>query len=273
MVDATLTPYLDGLPAVEVFFSNFGPEVHHHTIYRLSGNRMTVVRGAIEIATDVAVLDYEAPLGVSFRYATEMFTAAGGSLGFASSEQTILNIKRAFVHQPLNPQMWVSPTVMVETAAVITRPLPSEVVYVEDASVGRRIGSRRQGITGMDMVFETGTLEHADAMQSMLGSYEMQQVGTLCVRMPPPMRIPSTFFASVRDLDEVMVNIHRRGTITRFEMVVDETAGPYAALVVPLLTYDDIDAAYATYDLRDAAYATYTDADRDYSLAGYGGDN
>jgi hypothetical protein len=108
----------------------------------------------------------------------------------------------------------------------------------------------------------------ADMLQAMLGDYVTQQVAVLCIRTPPPVRIPRTFFAAVSDPEEIDINTKWGGGITRFAFSATEVEPPYAGLVTPLLTYDDLDAAYATYTARDAAYSSYTEQDRDYSLAG-----
>lgn len=271
MVTATTDQYLEGLPSVAVAFSGFAGGVHHQTLTRVVEGRTMPVRGGFEVAPDVTVRDFEAPFGVDYSYVSEMFDAGGGSVGYAQSDPLLVDVKRSYVHQPLNPNLWASPHVMLGSAEDIDRPLVGDVVYVEGDSLGRRIGSRRLGISGLDLVFETDTIDAANQMQRMLGDYETQQIGVLIIRTPPPLRIPRTLIASVRKMPEVNVNVNRRGSIIQFPMTVDETAGPHVGLVVPTLTYDDLDAAYGTYDIRDAAYPTTTDSDRDYSLAGYAG--
>jgi hypothetical protein len=119
--------------------------------------------------------------------------------------------------------------------------------------------------------FAVESLDLADRFQGMLGDYNTRQVGVLCVRTPPPVRIPRTFFTSVPDPTEVSVDVQWGGQRTDIVFTATEVDPPFVGLVTPLLTYDDLDAAYSTYDDRDAAYATYTDMDRDYSLAGLAG--
>lgn len=268
MVTATITPFLSGLSSAEVFFTGFGSDVAFHTLTRIAAGRRQPVRGGVAIAPDVPVRDYEIEPSVPVVYETAMFDVDGVPLGTFQSAPVTMWFD-SFIHQPLDPALWVAPhAILAGTAETITRDTPHESVYVEDASVARRIGSRRRGIDGLKFSFLTDEAG-ADMFSSMLGSYDSRQVGVLCIRTPSPMRIPRTFFASVSDVTEVEVDVHMGGDSVRIEFTATETTSPFAGLVKPTLTYDDLDAAYSSYDYRDAAYDMYTDMDRDYSLAGY----
>jgi hypothetical protein len=58
------------------------------------------------------------------------------------------------------------------------------------------------------------------------------------------------------------------GTLNEWEMSADEAEPPFPGIIVPLLTRDDIDAAFDTRDDLDAGYATRLDIDRDFTKAG-----
>jgi hypothetical protein len=75
-------------------------------------------------------------------------------------------------------------------------------------------------------------------------------------------------FASVGDPTEVDGDVAWGGARTDFWFRVDEVAPPFPGLVVPALSYDDLDLAFASYTLRDSAFATYTLVDRAYAYAG-----
>jgi hypothetical protein len=268
MVGPTLTVNLSGNPYVEVSLADVLPGTSTVRFERVSDGRKWAVRGGIGISSDVAVLDFEAPFCVPSTYRAECFDASGNSLGFTDSSTVTVWEDRTIVHQPLNPQMWVNPVRLVGTVGSIRRPSEGTLVKVQGAAVSRVIGSGRAGVTASDWSFLTTRFTDADNLQQLLGTYEVQQLPVLCIRTPPPMRVPRTFFAHVPDLAETQLDTHMGGQLLQFDFKATEVEPPFPGLTTPLLTYDDIDAAYGSYDLADQAYASYTDRDRDYSLAG-----
>jgi len=274
MAAPTLTAYTDINPWVEVFLS--GGDVAVGTVrlryYRYSEDRVWLVRGGVDVAPGVAALDFECPFQTQATYRAEQFDATGVSLGFTDAASITLSVSDVWVHNPLVPTGGVSfGSYGLKDGSFdgTSRPTVGEVVYPEGAVVGHRIGSARRGLVSQSVGLAVDSLEQADALQAMLGTYTTAQIGVLCIRTPPGVRVPRTFFAAVRDPQEVDINVNwGGGERTDFWFTADEVAPPFSGLVVPLLTYDDLDVAYATYALRDAAYATYTEQDRDYSLAG-----
>lgn len=276
MAGPELTSNTAGAPYVEVFFNpaDLPAGAASLRVYRFSDNRTWLVRGGVDIAVGVAVLDFECPFRVPATYRAEVFNDAGLSLGYTEVSTTVLNVSGVWVHNPLDPNTAVGlgPIALLRvTAAKNTRPTVGEVVYTEGSSVGQWVGTRRRGVTDMPFGLAVTSVQDADMIQDMLGHYETDRVSILCIRTPPPVRIPRTFFAAVTDLDERSRDVQWGGQRTDLLFSATEVAPPFPGLVVPLLTYDDLDAAYVTYDARDAAYATYTDQDRDYSLAGLAG--
>jgi hypothetical protein len=266
-----LTPNTSGNPFVEVFFSpdDLPAEAARLRVYRFSDNRTWLVRGGVDIVPGVAALDWECPFQSSVSYRAEMFDDTGLSLGFTDVGTTSLDYSGTVVHQPLDPSLW-SPVVILEKSAdKILRPTRGDFTRTE-AGIANWIGANRGGLVDVSIDLLAETLDAAELMQAMLGSYTQQQVRVLCIRTTDNIRWPRTFFAS-GDLAEVDVDVAQGGETVRFVGQVSEVRPPFPGLVTPLLTYDDLDAAYSTYDERDAAYATYTDMDRDYSLAGLAG--
>ena len=272
MAGPTLTQDLTGNPWVEVFFNpaDLDPACTSLRIYRLSENRTWLVRGGVDIAPGVAALDFEVPFQTACSYRAEMFDVSGVSLGFTDITETTVNVSDMWVHNPLDPTRSVNlgpHGIRAESMPSVRRPTVGETVWVEGSTVGRRVGSGRRGVVGGMLGFVAETLATANALQAMLGTYEVQQVGVLCVRTPPPTRIPRTLFAGVRDPEEVDLDTAWGGTRTDFWFSFDEVAPPFPGLVKPLLTYDDID-TFGTYTAQDANWSTYTDRDRAYELAG-----
>jgi len=272
MTGPTLTANLDGNPWVEVFHDpgDLDPTCTRLRMYRYSEDRIWLVRGGVDVAPGVAALDFEVPFKTQATYRAEQFNSSGVSLGFTDSTSITLDVTGTWVHQPLQPLLAAQVELNEKTAAELTRPTPADRIYTEGAFVARHIGKGRRGLVNVPVSFAAFG-DQADAFQTILGTYVTRQVAVLCMRTSDAVRWPRTFFASSDALAEQDVSVRFGGDWVDFTGNFDEVAPPFSGLVVPLLTYDDLDVAYATYALRDAAYATYTEQDRDYSLAGLAG--
>jgi hypothetical protein len=265
---------LDHAPVerVEVTVTEILPEAVYVDIYRLAEGRTMLVRGGVRVYAvgGVTVIDFEAPFGIPITYRAEMFADQDGtaSLGFTGSADAFLDVATTCVHQPLSPQLAVWPERLSATAEDVTRSTPGELVYSEGATVGTWLGQQRRGVEGLKFDLLTRTRGDADTFQAMLGGYGPSHVAVLCIRTPPPMRIPRQFFGTVSELHEIAVNVRSGGEMVRFEFESDEALPPAPGLVTAILTRDDVDAAYPTREARAAAYLTRLDRDRDYSLSG-----
>lgn len=270
MPGPTLTPDLTGVPWVEVFFDpgDLDPACVRLRVYRQSDERTWLVRGGVDIAPGIAVLDFEVPFRTTSTYRAEQFDIAGVSLGFTPSTSVTVDVEGTWIHNPLIPTGGILVELDLESAPEIKRPTPSELVYTEGSGVGDRIGSRRRAIEGVSVVINIDGTSNIAKWDDMLGTYETQQLAVLCIRTSDPVLWPRTFFAASEDFTLRDKTIRYDGDWVQIIASCDEVNPPTPGLVVPLLTYDDLDVAYATYTARDAAYATYTDQDRDYSLTG-----
>ena len=267
--DTSINPY------VEVFFdpADLDPATVRLRVYRFSDNRTWLVRGGVDIATGVAVLDFEIPFGVEATYRAEQFDVDDLSLGFTDISTITLDVSDTWVHNPLDPTLAVNlgaHPLEASTTSKNVRPTVGEVVYTEGSTVGHWVGTRRRGVERMPFALVVEDTDQVDQLQYMLGSYEVQQVGVLCIRTPGPSRLPRTFFAAVEEPDEGDSDVAWGGVRTVFTFTATEVRPPFPGLVTPLLTYDDID-AFGDYDVQDATWATYTDRDRAYGLAGLAG--
>jgi hypothetical protein len=268
---------LDRAPVerVEVTVTEILPEATFIDLYRLAEGRTMLVRGGVRVygVGGVTIVDTEAPFGIPMTYRAEMFTDETGStsLGYTGSGEAFLDASTTCVHQPLNPQLAVWPVRLWNTADDVVRRTPGEMVYPEGATVGIWMGQTRHGLEGLSFDLLTSTRAEADTFQAMLGGYDSSNVAVLCIRTPPPMRIPRVFFGTVEELHEKAVDVFAGGSAVRFQFNSDEALPPAPGLVTAILTRDDIDAAYPTREARAAAYLTRLDRDRDYSLAGLAG--
>lgn len=272
---ASVTAHMEANPWVEVFFPILDPLTVRVRVYRISDGRTQLVRGGVDIAPGVAAQDPEPPYNVESVYRAEMFDASGNSIGFTASASITVTVPATYatLHQVLDPSIWTTVRVMEGTAPSVVRKTPGSLVYPEASPLPRRIGSRRQAVSGLPLYLYTNTIDAADAVQQMLGDYETEQLGVLVLRTTPQdlARVPRTLFVASESFEEQDLDVKYGGSQIMYAFTGDEVEPPYPGLVVPPLTYDDIDASFATYDDEDAAYATYTDRDRAYELAGAAG--
>lgn len=257
-----------GNPFVEVFFEAYLPGTVRARVERVSDGRRWDVRGGLDVSPGVPVLDSEVPFCVPATYRAECFGAAGQSLGFTDSATVTVWEDRTIVHQPLDPSIWVSVVDMATTAEELLRRSPGESVRVEGSPYLRRIGGVKEGLAPFRYQFDTFSYEAADMVQRLTGTPEAPMPAVVCVRMPPPVRLPRTLFLDASELVEIDQNVRYGGERVRFEIVGGEVEPPFPGLSMPSLTYDDFAAAYGSYELIAADFTSYTDMARAYHLAG-----
>ncbi|WP_353809164.1 hypothetical protein [Agromyces sp. SYSU T00194] len=270
MTAPTLTQFTSGFPWVEVFLGSGDVDASTVTLryYRYSEGRIWLLRGGVDVAPDVAVLDFGCPPGVQATYRAEQFDVAGVSLGFTDSASTTLNVSGTWVHNPLDPSNGVAVELDMDTSYEHVRPTPGDLVHPEGAGLPRRIGVPRHGVEDLPIVLNLDDQATYEAFDALLGSYATQQIGILCLRTSEPVLWPRTFYISSPQFRARDNTYRYGGQWMQFVASVTEVEPPYPGLSTPLLTTDDLDAAYDDTDLRDAAYSTTTEMDRDYSLAG-----
>lgn len=273
----TLTPQPNGIPVpnVEIVIEDVDPATVVVNLYRIADGRTTMVRGGIRkyALGGTSLIDWEAPFGVPVTYRAEMFADADAtmSLGFTDSSETLLDVRQAWFHQPLQPSLAFSPIMLWGTGLERVRTTPGELVYVQGAEVATWVGSQRQGLTDVPFALLTDR-GGADRMQSVFGDYGTRRSGVLCIRTPAAMRIPRTFFAAISDVKENTLNRPGAGEAIQFDFTATEARPPAPGLTQALLRRDDVDATYPTRAQRAAAYATRLERDSDYSLAGVADD-
>lgn len=269
----TATPFTDASPCprAEVLIDGLDESVSSVTLYRVAEGRTWRVRGAISapVAGGFQILDVEAPFRTDMQYRAEMFDADGISLGYTPTDTVNLAVDTTWVHNPLDPWGAVEIDLSDESGKAISRPIAGEFYRVEQRPLAVLVSGRRRGVEGVQLYFSTDQAEVVEKFETMLGGYEEQKVPVLCVRTPPLIAIPRTFFAGVLSPTRMPLNMHMSGgSLTDWAMTASETEPPFPGVIVPLLTRDDIDAAFATRDDLDAAYATRLDIDRDFTKAG-----
>lgn len=273
-----LTPMPGGVPvpSVQVVVSDVLPETVVVNLYRIADDRQMLVRGGIRkyAVGGATVIDWEAPFGVPVSYRAEMFAdaAATQSLGFTEAGTTVLEVSETWLHQPLNPSVSATVLRLSKTATDISRETPGDLLYAEGAEVATWIGGTRRGISGVAFEVLTDTFEQASRLQAVFGRQGSTQSAVVCIRTPPPMRIPRTFYAAVSEVHEEAVDVQNGGELVRFTFNATEARPPAPGLVAAVLRRMDIDFTYPTRAERAAAYLTRLDRDSDFSLAGVAGD-
>lgn len=273
-----LTPVIDAapVPSVRVLLEQVDPATSVVNLYRIADGRTTLVRGGVRkyAVGGTTVIDWEAPFGIPITYRAEMFSDAAGtqSLGFTDGSTTTLDVHDTWLHQPLNPSLSVRALRLQGTAAERVRIAPGNLVYTQGDEAATWVGGRRRGLFGLDWDLLVDSTVDADRMQELFGANGSSQNAVLCVRTPPPMRVPRTLFLAVAELREIDVDIAFGGESTRFTFSGTEARPPAPGLVAATLRRMDVDVTYPTRAQRAAAYATRLARDSDYTLAGAAGD-
>lgn len=275
----TYTPTLnlsidaDPCPRVEVLFSAFKPGTVAVDVYRLAGGRTFLVRGAVKapVAGALSRIDFEVPFGLDVQYRAEMFDSSGLSLGFTGTATVNVDVAETWVHNPLDPQG--ATTVAFRRSALqdIQRPFEGDIVYPQGRIVGVVVAGQRRGVQDANLDVIVDTVEQADALQAMFGGYDSSTVPVICFRIGANdrVRIPRPFFAGVLTMSEQDQNyVIGTGEKIAYSIKGSEVSPPTPALVVPLLTRADLNAAFSTRAALNAFYLTRLEANRDYARAG-----
>lgn len=269
---SVISPFTDANPCPRalVTITDLPPAAVTLTLYRTAAGRQMQVRGGVNLACvgGAAVMDYEVPFGVPVNYQAQLFDVSGNALGFTSAATTTVAVTAVWIHQPLSPTLAISPQVTSDSMQTLVRQTPGELIQVEGATSATWIGGQRGGLSQVPLTILCASTADADEFQSMFGGYSSTFPAVLCIRTPPPYRLPPVFFASCPAPQEI--GYMASSTLT-FALTLDEVRPPTPGLVIPILRREDIDAAFTTRDARAAAYATRIARDTDYSKAGLAG--
>lgn len=260
------------MPRAEVLFPSLEPGTAFITVHRRAENRDYVMRGGLRAVTTGAFtrVDFEIPFGVPSTYYAEMFDSAGLPLGVTGQSSETLHCDDMWMHNPLDPFNGVRVDFREEATRNLSRPVSGDVYYPEGSTVGKVIAGRRRGLQGTVLDVITDTVEDADKVRDMLGTYSRSTVPVLCFRIASghQVRIPRPFFAAVMDVAEQDMNYVLGGNQIAHEMSGSEVSPPSPGLFIPLLTRADLNAWYATRAALNADNPTRLDANRKYSIAG-----
>lgn len=269
----TLNPIADmsPVPRVEVTFTSVPTGTATATTYRITGDRTMRVRGMVGVAASGGFggVDTEPPFNQQITYRAELFDASGTSLGFTESATTVVPFAGTVIHQPLDPSRSVQVVAQLGAAAEIKRPFIGELVRPLGRSVPVYVGSGRTGIEDVALDCITDTREQAEALESVFGGYDGdEQLPVVCFRTSLPMGLPQPLFALVQTPTRQPFEAHTGGEGIIWKLSGSEAAPPAEAIVLALLTYQDLETAFTDYATLEAAYLTYLDMETDFDLAG-----
>lgn len=270
----TLLTDVTAAPFVEVFIDELIPEAAAITVYRLSGGREFLMRGAVRAPTAGAFtrIDFEIPFNVPVTYRAELFDAAGESLGFTDSATTTLLCDDTWMHNPLDPAGGVKVFFGEDSNWKVTRPTPGVVSRPLGRRVGVVLSEPRYGVAGLDLVVRTSSDADADAVQAMMGGDGMPPI--VCIRLgvaDQRLRLPQPLFLSALSVTEVDMDHRWGGTELAHSFSGDEVDPPIPGLFIPLLTRADLNAFFATRAALNAGGLLRLDLNRRYDLAGTAG--
>ncbi|GAA3330670.1 hypothetical protein HP467_07205 [Curtobacterium albidum] len=257
-------------PRVEVLFASLAAGTEQITVRRTVGGRTMDVRGGINLYAvgGASVLDQEVPPGVPATYQAEQFDSSGMSLGMTKAATVTVDSADAWVTQPLNPNLAVQVRVRLPSTATLGWEAPGDTVWTQGAALGRVINGQRSGLKGISLLLRLIRPSDADEFDAMWGDYDTAYPAVVLVRTPPTVPLPPVLFLGCRAPKRLTTGANK---LVQYQLDGDEVAPPTPGLVIPALSRDDLDAAYASRDLLDAAYTTRLAADTDYSLAGSAG--
>ncbi len=132
------------------------------------------------------------------------------------------------------------------------------------------VAGQRRGIQDAVLDVIVDSVNQADRLQAMFGSYGTRTTPVLCYRIGSTdrVRLPRPFFAGILSLDEQDQTYVLGGEKIAFGITGDEVSPPTPALVVPLLTRADLNAAFPTRAALNAFFLTRLEANRAYQFAG-----
>lgn len=269
-------------PRVEVAFPTLPPGTATLTIVRTSAiaksKRLQTmnVRGAVRtpVAGIATRLDYEVPFDVESTYRGVAYNRAGTKIAETGSTSITVQAEsqeHVRIHNPLDPKATVLIRFEVSAAATRSRHFGGEVVQPIGRRLGALVSTGRSGYRGFPLDVIAETVEQSEQLENIFGLGEVQRLPALCIRVPQShyrMRLPSVLFVAVLKPDAIP---HPTDDAEIWRLSGDEISPPAPALVMPILTRDDIKAAYATRDALKADNPTRNAITTRYDLAGGAG--
>lgn len=263
-------------PRVEVAFGSLPAGAVYLTVVRTVGGDAVPVRGALRmrVAGVAKPMDYEVPFDVESTYHGVAYSAAGVKIAETGKSSITVGSEDpdfARIHNPLDPSTSVLVRFEASAVAKRSRHFGGEVMYPIGRGVGVAVTTGRSGYKGLALDLIAETIEQSQKIDALFGDHRRKRLPILCVRVPQShyrMRLPPVLFVAVLNPDEEPI---KTDDASIWRLTGEEVSPPAPALVVPLLSRDDVDAAYTSRNAMDAAHLTRYDMSTRYDLAGGAG--
>lgn len=249
------------------------------TVWRASeGGRRRQVRGwsnRLVFGSDVG-MDFEVPLNRPVRYDVQVISGALTPDTLTGYVQ--INVVNGFAQDPLVPSSAVPVTggENGDSAPTILRASAfSELEYAMGMSSAQILGSdtpvglfgQRMVASGIDFSVFTHAAEASTALREVLRTSAPLLIRTL----PEWGDLPDLLYTAPQVIEQPQ-DVAWGGSLTRWELRGDQVTPPSLDVLVPIWSYDDVQALFDeyTYAYREAlavdAGATYLDDQRDPTL-------
>ena len=261
-------------PNVQVTITDLPPSANTVTVWRTADGARAAVRTTqgLTVTSSTAVNDWEAPQGRDVAYDLEV-TAGVGRGTIAPTQHVTLTARTDTAGKPT---WWIQdplvPGTAIELAVTrgdgsrpyLTAAAVKALEYASDVSIVPIIGSdlplaiggQRLAAAGVDFSMFTATAQATTNLRNLLRSSS-----TLLVRPPGTGReagLPGLVYTAVAKPAEQPVTVAFGGSLTRWSIAGDTVAPPTAAILVPVWTYQAVNALWSTYQQAQTALAAKT---------------
>lgn len=259
-----LTEKTDPSPGVEVYFASLDGDGETITVWRIADGVREEVRGAkrAPVSGDFVVTDWEVPFGVVSTYVADLFDSGGASVSSGQAAITVVS-DDVWFSNPIDPTTGFIVNLEASAFSTISTPRRTEQVFVAGVRLPFEQNWGAGGIQGLPFKIWTDTDDGALALQSLLLS------SPLVVRTPPRfVTLPRVLSASIKQPIHDPFDWRYQGHTIVWTLTVDEVQPVSKAVLRPLVTWDDWQAAYpavsATWAdvIADYGTGTWTDAQR-----------
>lgn len=218
-------------------------------------------------------IDYEAPLGRAVNY--ELVVESGAVIPLRLTDSATLDVESGYIQDPLQP-LSVIALATDDTgadAAIVTSKAFRKLTYALESTSVNVIGGRepiamtgqRMRASGIDFSLLTEAAEQSTALRNLL----MQAPIVLIRPLPSWGPLPDVIY-TVPTVSEEPRYGEDGVTMTSWNLVGDSVRGPTMSVLVPLWTYDMVQALWVTYaDQQTQATATtsrYLDVQADPTI-------
>ena len=262
----TLVPLFDDpCPRVEITLTDLNPAPNTLTIWRVSDGVRRPVRGAKDwsITGSDTVTDYECPLGRVVQYDLDITAGVSAQVEITSPTTTVSTAK-GWIQDPLDPGTAIPlypGTVGPAGEPSLTSEALKQFEYIADISLMKIMGTNEpvalvgQRMAAANIPFDmfTDLAQQSTNLRNLL-----QQSSPVLIRPLPAwaQALPGLCYVATPRFVEVPVNEQWGGAIIEWKIGGDLVKAPSMNIIVPVITYGDVQAIWPTYQAAQTALAS-----------------